>query len=183
MLKKISPSDSHDVWYYNFKKLNKEYDLDVDTDQAANNKLTVFINHRLTGYKGELIGVTGVGLNMDRIAEMLKSYNRIYGSNIYLVDKNGKIQIHSDERFIEKINIRDTPELKPIADKIISARDNSDIFEFEKNERDVLLTTRYIPEFDWILCVEIDQDSRMSVILSDIKANLLLLQQLLQQPY
>jgi len=171
--KTISPSDPHDVWYYNFIKLNKEYDLDVDTDEAAGNKLTVFINHRLTGYNGELLGVTGVGLNLDAITDMLKSHNDIYKSEIYLVDRKGTIQVHSDESIIEKINIREQPEFAGIAEKILSGKESSGMYEFERGEKHILLTTRFIPEFDWFLFVEIDEGIRMSGVLSGIKMNLL----------
>ena len=174
ILKTISRPDPHDIWYYNFIDTNREYDLDVDTNEAEGNRLTVFINHRLTDYKGRLLGVTGVGLNMDSISEMLKSYNRSYGSNIYLVDKDGYIQVHSDEKFIEKVNIKEQPELGPIAGRILAGTDNSYIYEFKRGDRDILLTTRFIPEFDWFLCVEIDQHSRMAGILTGIKATLLL---------
>ena len=43
-LKKISPQDSHDVWYYKFKDLQVDYDLNVDTNEAELNHLTIFIN-------------------------------------------------------------------------------------------------------------------------------------------
>jgi len=171
--KTISSSDPHDVWYYNFTKMNKEYDLDVDTDEAAGNKLTVFINHRLTGYNGELLGVTGVGLNLDAITDMLKSHNDIYKSEIYLVDRKGTIQVHSDETIIEQINIREKPEFNAIAEKILSGKESSGMYEFERGEKHILLTTRFIPEFDWFLFVEIDEGIRMSGILSAIKMNLL----------
>ncbi|HOP62642.1 MAG TPA: sensor domain-containing diguanylate cyclase [Spirochaetota bacterium] len=174
ILKTISTADPHDVWYYDFKKLNREYDLDVDTDEAAGNKLTVFINHRLNGYNGEFLGVTGVGLNMASIKEMLIKHNSLYGNNIYLVDKECVVQVHSDEKIIGRTNIKDLPEMKHISEKIISGNLEPEIYEFERGERHILLTTRFIPEFDWYLFVEIDEDSRMSSILSSIKTNLVI---------
>lgn len=172
LLKIISKTDAHDVWYYNFKSLNREYDLDVDTDQAAGNRLTVFINHRLNDYNGRLLGVTGVGLNMDSISEMFRQYNTAYNSDIYLVDRNGVIQVHSDEKYIQKVNIRDQKEFKSLADTILSGEGRSGMYEFERGNKHILLTTRYIPEFNWYLFVEIDENTRMGSILSTIKANL-----------
>jgi diguanylate cyclase (GGDEF)-like protein len=173
LLKTISTAEPHDVWYYNFIKLNREYVLDVDTDEASSGKLTVFINHRLTGYHGELLGVTGVGLNLDAITQMLKSHNDIYKSEIYLVDREGTIQIHSDESIIEKINIKNQPEYAGTAEKILSGKETSGMYEFERDGKHILLTTRFIPEFDWFLFVEIDEGIRMSGILSGIKMNLI----------
>ena len=39
----MSPSDNHDIWFYDFLATGKEYAFDVDTDEAAGNVLTIFI--------------------------------------------------------------------------------------------------------------------------------------------
>ena len=49
ILKRIGPQDAHDVWFYRFLDSGLESDLDVDTNEAAGNSLTVFINCRVTG--------------------------------------------------------------------------------------------------------------------------------------
>ena len=172
ILKNISPADSHDVWYYRFKKLNREYELDVDTDQAGGNKLTIFINHRLNDYNGRLIGITGVGLNLERIADMIRSYNSMYGCNIYLTDRSGTIQVHSDHTLIEKVNIRNMPGLSEEADRILSGPGDPELHEFESDGRKILLTSRIIPEFNWFLFVEIDEQSRMAPTMGNIKRNI-----------
>jgi len=74
ILKQVSPQDAHDVWYYQFVNLNQETDLDVDTDQADHDTLTVFINHRLETPEDGFLGVTGVGLLIGDISAKLKSY-------------------------------------------------------------------------------------------------------------
>jgi hypothetical protein len=56
VLKRISPDDAHDVWYYNFVQSGKAYDLDVDTDEASQGTLTIFINHRLEDQQGNFFG-------------------------------------------------------------------------------------------------------------------------------
>ncbi len=55
ILKTISPEDDHDVWYYDFVSSGEGHDLDVDSNEAANNILTVFINHRLASDDGKLL--------------------------------------------------------------------------------------------------------------------------------
>lgn len=172
ILKKISASDPHDVWYDRFKKLNREYDLDVDTDQAGGNKLAIFINHRLNDYEGRLLGVTGVGLNLERIADMIRSHNSLYGCSIYLTDRSGTFQVHSDHTLIEKANIRSIPGLSEIADSILSGSGESALHEFESEGKKILLTSRIIPEFDWFLFVEIDEQSRMVSTIKNIKTNI-----------
>ncbi|PLX66399.1 MAG: hypothetical protein C0602_12120 [Denitrovibrio sp.] len=101
ILKVLSTEDEHDVWYYNFKAKHVPYELVVDTNEAANNKLTIFINHRVYDYNNNLIGVTGVGLDLERITNLLLSYRIKYNRNIYLVDRHGLIKAHHDKTLVE----------------------------------------------------------------------------------
>ena len=55
--KKISKSDPHDIWYYNFISSGHEYDLEVDTNQVNRNNITVFVNCRVMGDDGKVLGV------------------------------------------------------------------------------------------------------------------------------
>ena len=61
ILKKVSRQDDHDVWFYRFLESGLEYDLDVDTNEAEGNSLTVFINFRVEDAAGGVLGVTGSG--------------------------------------------------------------------------------------------------------------------------
>ncbi|ABA89688.1 diguanylate cyclase [Syntrophotalea carbinolica DSM 2380] len=164
ILKKISPADPHDVWYPEFKALNKSYDLVVDTNEAAENGLTIFINHRLNDYQGNLLGVTGVGLNMEMVANLLKSYRQRYGRDIYLVDQNGLIKVHKDQTLVDRENISDQEGLKEIARQALVVKPEPDCFDFWRDGRHILLTSRYIPEFEWFLFVEQDETQAIAGI-------------------
>jgi len=69
ILKQIRPEDEHDIWYYNFVRSGRHYDLDVDNDEATSGTLTIFINHRLEDNQGNFLGVTGVGLKMSEVGD------------------------------------------------------------------------------------------------------------------
>jgi diguanylate cyclase (GGDEF)-like protein len=154
VLKKISPEDAHDVWFYNFIQSGRDVDLDVDTNQAADNVLTIFINHRVRDADGELLGVTGVGLKMDMVAQMVRSYQERYKRNIFFVDRAGVIQVHADRNMVEAHTLADLPGVSGIAREITEVRAVSRDLGYAHDGRDYLLTARYIPEFDWILVVE-----------------------------
>lgn len=130
--KRVSRKDSHDVWYYNFIDKNIDYELDVDNDEAASHELTIFINHRLTSPSGELLGVTGVGLAMKNAGEMLKKYMLRHDKNIYLVDSNGLVQIHSDHSLIEKMNIFETNGISSVAAELLSSKDEPVLTEYDR---------------------------------------------------
>ena len=118
VLKQISEQDDHDVWYYKFRDSNKEYALDVDTDEATQGTITIFINHRLEDGDGNFLGVTGIGLEMVSISDTLASYRDRYGHMVYMIDSNGLIQVHADQELVEKANIRNMEGIGSQAEKI-----------------------------------------------------------------
>ena len=158
ILKQIHPDDSHDAWYYNFKNKNMEYDLDVDTNEAEQNHLTIFINHRLTADNGKFLGVVGVGLDFDRVASLLDDYKTRYSRNIYMVSPDGVIQIHTDKSKILTTSIFMEPGLKNIAHDILAAKNEPAFFEYDDaGSNHILLTSRFVKELDWYLLVEQDE--------------------------
>lgn len=161
VLKKISRQDDHDVWYYRFIESEAEYDLDVDTNEAADNTLTIFINFRVTDYEGRLLGVTGVGLKMDLVAELLEKYQSKYNRRIFMVDPAGVIQVHQDKTLIEKKSLRELDGIKRIAEKILNHKYEPTNFDYELNGSHILLTARFIHEIGWFLLVEQDENSAL----------------------
>ena len=152
--KKISPSDTHDIWYYSFVESGKDYVLDVDTDEASNNTLTIFINNRVVAEDGRLLGVTGVGLKVDNAAQLIRKYREKYERSVYLTDKKGLIQVHQDLSFVESKNIRQIDGLADFAGDILKTHESPASFTYQHNDEQILLNVRYIPTLDWLLYVE-----------------------------
>ena len=154
VLKTVSKQNEHDVWYYDFLRSGEQHDLDVDSNEAADNILTVFINHRLVNESGALLGVTGVGLKMGDVSRLLKLFSEKYGKTIFLVDGNGLVQVHHKVGLIEQINLRHMPGHAKIATQVLNTSSEPSTYEFEFNGDRIFLTARYIPELEWILIVE-----------------------------
>ena len=158
ILKQISKNDAHDVWYYDFKALNQPVALDVDTDEARQGTLTVFINHRLESEAGTFLGATGVGLELTNVGDKLQSYEEQFDHSIYLVDSNGLIQIHSNPDLVGKVNILDNEGIKEIAGSILYPSDEIHVYEYKDAGELKAISIRYIPEFNWYLVVEKNQE-------------------------
>ena len=169
ILKKIGPRDAHDVWFYGFLRSGKEYELSVDTNETENYKLTIFINFRIEDDNGNLLGVTGVGVNMDHAATLLNDAHKRYQRNVFLVDQDGLVQVHSDVNLIKKRYITEAPGISAIADDILENKNGSVNFEYDLGQEHILLSTHYIPEFNWHLIVE----QRESVALLTARHNLI----------
>lgn len=105
--KYVNPGvDPHDDWYKNFVAIGERYILDVDTDEANNWSLSVFVNAAVYDASNHFLGVCGVGVNMKELQKMLQKYERIYDVKINLINEDGLIQVDTDTKRIEKDTIQ-----------------------------------------------------------------------------
>lgn len=162
ILKTIQPEDDHDIWYYRFTESGKAFELDVDTNEAAQNKLTIFVNFRLEDFDGNLLGVTGVGLEMENFSGLLREKQEKYSRRIFLVDHQGIIQAHPDANYIESVNIFRKEGIREIADALFSNTHDPVDSSYRDDHDRVLVTSRYIPEIDWFLIVEQDESEALA---------------------
>jgi diguanylate cyclase (GGDEF)-like protein len=162
ILKTISTEDEHDVWYYRFVESGREYVLDVDTNQAADDRLTIFVNYRVDGSDGRLLGVTGVGIRMENFSDYLRERQEKYDREIYLVDRNGVVQAHTDVREIHGQSVQERPGIGSIAEAILSAGADTVDASYRQDGSTILVTSRYMPELDWYLIVEQDEGKSLS---------------------
>lgn len=162
VLKVMSPQDPHDIWYYAFVDSEKAYDLDVDTNQASDNRLTIFVNYRVEDSAGELLGVAGVGITMESFAQFLAEKQEKYDRFIYLADMDGIIQAHSEPEQVELSSMFDREGLGSIAASILRIRDTPIDSRYSSPTGTVLVTSRYMPEFDWFIIVEQEEYGMLS---------------------
>jgi hypothetical protein len=87
--KTLSRQDEHDIWYFNFVDLGQEYDLEVDTNEKSNNTISIFINFRVVGDGGKLLGVIGVGFEVASIEDVIQRYENTYDLAVYIVNIGG----------------------------------------------------------------------------------------------
>lgn len=172
ILKVINPEDAHDVWYYGFRDRGKEFELDVDTNEAASGTLTVFINHRLLDYEGRFLGVAGVGLNMDQVGRIMTDYQAKYHRMVYMVDSKGLIQVHPDRTLIEKVSILEMEGIGSIAPALLQDHIKAATFEFDRGGKHMIVTSKYFPKFDWHLIVEHEETKSLQAIRSVMFTNL-----------
>ncbi len=117
------------------------------------------MNNKVTDIEGNFLGVTGVGIRLDKIADALRKKKDKYKRKVYLVDETGTVQVHSDLELVEKINIYDSPGISSIASDLMkfveSPIDNTYQFESEN----IIVSSRYIPEIGWHVIAEQTEES------------------------
>jgi diguanylate cyclase (GGDEF)-like protein len=146
--KTIDPDDEHDVWYYTFINKDVLYELDVDTDEA-NGTLTIFVNAKIYDVDDQLLGVIGVGVEMDYVQELIQSFETHYDLEAFLINENGLVQSHSNTSMIESRNIFDETKYIPHRDQILLENDQIILI----NDDTGFIASRFVDELDWHIVV------------------------------
>lgn len=146
-------NDPHDIWYKTFLESAQAYNLNVDTDEANQGTLAVFVNHEVLDEKGKLLGVCGVGVEMKELQKLLKSFETKYNLKIDLIDQEGLIQVDSDAARIEQDHLEHS-----YLDQV-----GSDEFVYVAGSGSSRMT-KYMEDLGWYLVVEDRNPDKINVI-------------------
>ena len=172
LLKRVDADDDRDRWYFRARSMQPDYEINIDPDQAHKDALTIFINHRVFDYQGEVIGVTGVGLAVSAVKEIIELYQRKYQRTIYFFDK---------ERLVRPVKADgldhggDSPAMMPVEElqRHLPLRGESSFISTRQGQT-IHTNIRYIKEFDWYLVVEQSERHIVRGIFATLIFNLLL---------
>ena len=148
-------NNPHDVWYKYTANRAADYLLNVDTDEANDFRLEVFVNAKIQDDDGNLLGICGVGIGIGILQKLMMADEQEYDIKINLVDRNGVVQVDTNESRIERARFENILSYQP---------DNPFIVKKIKNS---YIITRYIPAFDWYLVIQRDADTMKSAF-SDV---------------
>jgi len=154
--KTVTPEDEHDDWYFDYINGDLIYDLDVDTDQANQNRLSVFINCRILDDEKNVLGVTGVGLEIKHVQALLNSFEAEFQLKSMLFSRDGTIQIHSDGTNTDAANLFESTILQENRERILNNLSGFEVVEFTNDPYDGYYITKYIEDLDWYLMVKKD---------------------------
>ena len=146
-------NDPHDIWYKMFLDRKQSYDLDVDTDEANQWALSVFVNQEILDENGNLLGVCGVGVEMKELQRLIKRYEMKYNLKIDLIDQEGLIQVDSDATRIEQDYL----------EHAYLAQVGSDEFVYETG-LGFSRMTKYMEDLGWYLVVKDLNPNKINVI-------------------
>lgn len=144
-------NDIYDIWYKDFIETGKDYELNIDTDEANNWSLSVFVNKRIEN-DGKLIGVCGIGVSIDILQNLISEIEEEYGIEVYTVNPEGLVQLASSFDTIENLKLDNS-----YFDKV-----NSKNFYYERLGETARLTI-YDDVLDWYIVVVDDNPDKISV--------------------
>jgi diguanylate cyclase (GGDEF)-like protein len=176
LLKSVSEDEPRDVWYFRVRDMAKPYEINVDVDMANQDRLTFFINYKVTDYNGNFIGATGVGLTVDAVVKLIDTYQLRYDRAVYFVDTEGKIVLTgaTGGPMGAKVGqaLKDVPGLDELQDKL--PKPQSGTFTYQEHGRGHFLNVRYIPELNWYLFVDKHENNALAAVRKTLYLNLLI---------
>jgi diguanylate cyclase (GGDEF)-like protein len=170
MLKKVSPDEPRDQWYYRVRDMREPYEINVDPDLANRDLLTIFINYRVLDYQGEYLGASGIGLTVESVRTAIQNYQQRFDRTISFVDPSGRILLAANPNRQRDTSIFGIEGLRDIAPRILKERSGS--YEYVRDGKTMLLNARYIPELKWFLFVQKSEDGALAGIRHTLYVNL-----------
>jgi len=150
----VNKDNNADAWYFRFKEQPEPYEINLDYNANISDSLIMFINYKVMDYKKEMIGVTGVGVKILNIEDMLGSFKKKYKYDVYFVGQNGEITLFSKE-LSKRGNIANIEGLKEIKEAIFKSGQTQ--FDYKDKNSEYLLNTKYIEKLKLYLFVEINK--------------------------
>lgn len=174
--KKIDTNLPVNEWYLNLKK-NKSV-KEFNTSYSKEGVLSFFINHKIFDTNNQFIGITAVGLPIEHIVKNILTKKIGKNGNIFLINQEGFIKVHNDKNIIHKNkndslfkNINHLTGIKEIAAKILKNKTAS--FEYKKKNDVIFLHSKFIPEFNWILIIEISEEEILAPVFTIFVSNII----------
>ena len=142
--------DPHDIWYKDIAARSSSYVLDVGTDETDNMKLGIFIDTKIRDVDGNLLGICGIILSMERVQRIISTNEKAYNIKIDLVSKSGLVQVDTDSENIERLYLEN-----------LNYKQN-DQFILNKLADDSFVITKYMSNLDWYLVIKRDSQNMQS---------------------
>lgn len=162
-LKRVDEQDARDRWYFRVRRMTQPYETNVDPDMANRDTMTVFINHRVMDYKNNFIGVTGVGLTLEKVSLLIDSYQQRFQRRIFFVSSNGEVMLQGSNGVARgHLSLNEMPGMRMISAQILHAGKAQMQLQYQHNGSIVHVNSRYIPELGWYLVVEQDESASLS---------------------
>jgi hypothetical protein len=172
ILKKVSPDEPRDRWYFRVQEMAEDYEINLDPDMANRDAMTVFINHRVLDYEGRFIGATGVGITVGAVKQLIESYQAKYGRKVYFVDKSGAIPL-SGSGFDQSVTNISQLSYGFVFDGVLQGSAGGS-FSYAEGGMTTHGNIRYIDEWGWYLVVEKNEGKAMAGVYRMLTISLLI---------
>lgn len=164
----IQPPGSEDDWYYNFTDSGNAYELNLDSDTFSPDDAFVYVNYRssVNAANGRPLVVAGAGLDLSQMASLIDDFRLGDTGHASLLSAEGDLLVRSGEanRSGESAPIDETT-AEPLPEQTSQSllRDEQlQVQEIERDGQTLLISTRWLPELQRYLMVEVDKEAYLA---------------------
>ena len=155
ILKTISANEQNDQWFYRFILSDKAFELSLDID-AGTGIPALFVNYVVTR-NGERIGVTGIGLTLESITQLISNHSVDESGIVFLVDKQGIIKVHPDKNLIGQ-----SMDSIGIESSLLVGSQQTIVHEGVVDRQPQILGSKSMPGIGWTLITQIPKQEVLS---------------------
>lgn len=137
-----------DTWFYDFVASPNNKNVSVYRSKTSD-EVRLFVNFQNPNGRG----LAGFGMDLDRMTNYLNNFSFNGSGFVYLIDQNGTLKIHRNEKLLEKTKVIDLYG-KKVSDTLL--KQNGLNIVMADNS---VLASQYIPSMGWILVAEIPNEA------------------------
>ncbi|MBL6973014.1 MAG: cache domain-containing protein, partial [Sulfurimonas sp.] len=110
-LETVHESNPRNQWYFRFKDIAQDNEINLDFNEHLSNTLMMFINFKMFDKNYNYLGATGIAMKISYIDNMLKSFKENYKLTVSFLDKDGNVVLSREHNQKELVNIDSIDEL------------------------------------------------------------------------
>ena len=159
--------NGRDKWLLEAQNSPHPYVLNMDFDRNNNDRLVLFVNHKVYAKNGEFLGVVGLGSSVENIELLINNQKIGKNGRSFLVDEKGKILFHENKELILNKNLSDIAAIKPISKGLLE--NEGEVFTYvDENERERFVISTKIKELGFIVITELDSSEAFAPIYENL---------------
>lgn len=156
--RKVDPNGA-DPWFKAFMQggKNQIFNLGIEPDKP--NITMMFVNVMAKDSAGHR-AIASLGLDVSDIVSMIRQTTIGKTGQVFVVDTQGKIQIHRDPAMVKidnKVDLRSLPGMADVAPTLLT-RSTFNLGHYHGPNGPMVVASSYMPNADWMVIVEIAEN-------------------------
>ncbi|CEP34457.1 MULTISPECIES: methyl-accepting chemotaxis protein [unclassified Halomonas] len=158
----IQPPGSEDDWYYDFTDSDNTYELNLDSDTFSPDDAFVYVNYRsaVNATNGRPLVVAGAGLDLSQMASLIDDFRLGDTAHASLLSAEGELLVRSGENDPSSETAAES--LPDQASQRLLRDEQLQVQEIERDGHALLISTRWLPELQRYLMVEVDKEAYLA---------------------
>lgn len=157
--RRLQAPGGDDDWYYQFTDSDTAYNLNLDSDTFSPEEAFVFLNFRSReqALNGRPLIVAGAGLDLSRLAQLIEDFRLGETGRAALLNAEGELLIRSDEASLAALQSQESASL-------LQDEKELRVHEIQRDNHTFLVSTRWLPELQRYLMIEVSKEEYLSSI-------------------